>query len=66
MKKTPDDREEQILEYAQDHNSFTRNDVANLLQVSPSTASGLIRKLIKRNLLKCNGKARNTYYTIIK
>lgn len=66
VKKTVDDREEQILEYAQDHNSITRNDVADLLQVSPSTAVRLIRGLIKRNLLKRSGKARNTYYTIIK
>lgn len=66
MKETVDDREEQILEYARDHNSFTKNDVADLLQISPSTAVRLIRKLIKRNMLKCNGKARSTYYTIIK
>ena len=66
VKRTVDDREEQILEYAQDHNSITRNDVADLLQVSPSTAVRLIRGLIKRNLLKRSGKARNTYYTIIK
>ena len=66
VKRTVDDREEQILEYGQDHNSITRNDVADLLQVSPSTAVRLIRGLIKRNLLKRSGKARNTYYTIIK
>lgn len=64
--KRADDREEQILEYAQTRNSFTKNEVADLLKVSPSTASRLIRALIKRGLLKCNGKARSTYYTIIK
>ncbi len=61
-----DDREEQVLEYAQAHNSFTKNDVVDLLKVSPSTATRLIRELIKRGLLKRNGKARSTYYTIIK
>ena len=61
-----DDREEQVLEYAQAHNSFTKNDVVDLLKVSPSTATRLIRGLIKRGLLKRNGKARSTYYTIIK
>lgn len=66
IKKRLDDREEQILKYAQDHNFFTKNDVVDLLQVSPSTAARLLRKLIKRDLLKCNGKARSTYYTIIK
>ncbi len=66
MKKTADDREEQILEYAENHSSITKNDVAALLKVSPSTASRLIRGLIKRNLLKRNGKAKSTYYTIIK
>lgn len=66
MKKPMDDREEQIMGYAREHSSLTKNDVADLLQVRPSTAVRLIRGLVKRNLLKCNGKARSTYYTIIK
>lgn len=66
VEKMADAREEKILEYAQVHNSFTKNDVVNLLKVSPSTAARLIRRLIKNGLLKCNGKARSTYYTIIK
>lgn len=63
MPKTMDDREELIMRYAWEHSSLTRNDVTDLLQVSPSTAVRLIKGLVKRNLLKCHGKARNTYYT---
>lgn len=66
MKIKPDDREERILEYARYHNSITKNDVVSLLQVSSSTAVRLIRELVKRGMLKRNGKAKSTYYTIIK
>lgn len=66
MKKTIDDREEQILAYAQKHNFITKNDVVDLLNVSPSTAARLLRGLIESGLLKRNGKARSTYYTVIK
>lgn len=64
-KKMVDEREVQILAYAKAHNSFTKNDVIDLLKVSPSTAARLIRALVKRGLLKCNGKARSTYYTLV-
>lgn len=62
--KTMDDRETQILAYAREHNSITRNDVACLLNVSPSTAVRLLRGLVQSGLLKCHGKARSTYYTM--
>lgn len=58
--------EERVLEYAQSHGAITRNDVIALLEVSTSTASRVLRKMVKSNLLKQNGKARNTNYTIIK
>ena len=58
--------EERVLEYAQSHGTITRNDVIELLEVSTSTASRVIRKMVKSNLLKQNGKARNTNYTVIK
>lgn len=64
IKKSLCDEEERILEYARNHGFITKNDVAKLLEVSASTASRVIRKLVKRNLLKPNGKARNTRYTI--
>ena len=58
--------EEKVLEYARSHGVITRNDVIALLEVSTSTASRVIRKMVKSNLLKQNGKARNTNYTVIK
>lgn len=64
--KNLSEEEEKILEYAQSHGAITRNDVIELLEVSTSTASRVIRKMVKSNLLKQNGKARNTNYTITK
>lgn len=58
--------EERVLEYARSHGAITRNDVIKLLEVSTSTASRVLRKMVKSNLLKQNGKARNTNYTVIK
>lgn len=66
VKKMVDDREKQILEYATVHDPFTKNNVVDLLKVSPSTAARLIRGLLNRDLLKRYGKARGTYYTIIR
>jgi len=57
--------EEKILEYTRSHGVITRNDVIKLLGVSTSTASRVIRRMVKRNLLKQNGKARSTNYTIL-
>ena len=54
------------LEYAMSHDAITRNDVIELLEVSTSTASRVLRKMVKSNLLKQNGKARSTNYTVIK
>ena len=65
-KKILSEEEEKILEYAQSHGAITRNDVIELLEVSTSTASRVIRKMVKSNILKQNGKARNTNYTIVK
>jgi len=58
--------EEKVLDYAWSHGAVTRNDVIALLGVSTSTASRVIRKMVKSNLLKQNGKARNTNYTVVK
>ncbi len=59
------DEEEKILEYTRIHGTITKNDVIGLLGVSASTAARIIRKMVKSNLLKQNGKARNTHYTIV-
>lgn len=58
--------EEKVLEYTRSHGVITRNDVIELLGVSTSTASRVIRRMVKNNLLKQNGKARNTNYTALK
>lgn len=58
--------EEKVLEYVRSHGTVTKKDVIELLGVSTSTASRIIRKLVNSNLLKQNGKARRTYYTILK
>ncbi len=60
------DEEEKILEYAQVHGAVTRKDVIRLLEVSTSTAVRVLQKLVRSNLLKQNGRARNTNYTIVK
>ena len=58
--------EEKVFEYAFSHDVITRNDVIELLGVSTSTASRVIRRMVKNKLLKQNGKARRTNYTIFK
>ncbi len=58
--------EEKVLEYARSHGVVTRNDVMGLLEVSTSTAARVIRRMVKSNLLKQNGKARSTNYSVIK
>lgn len=58
--------EEKILEYVREHGVITKNDVISLLEVSASTASRTLRKMVKNSLLKQNGKARSTNYTIVK
>lgn len=60
------DDKERVLEYARVQGVLTRNDVMALLKVSASTATRILQRLAKENLLKQNGKARNTHYSIIK
>ena len=58
-------REEKVLEYVRIHGVVTRNDIIGLLGVSSSTAVRILKKLVKSNLLRVNGKARSTRYTIV-
>ena len=58
--------EEKVFEYTRSHGVITRNDVIELLGVSTSTASRIIRRMVKNNLLLQSGKARNTKYTVLK
>ncbi|MDO5540524.1 MAG: ATP-binding protein [Eubacteriales bacterium] len=58
------DKEEQILEYMKEHGEITRTDVEKLLEISASTASRLIKKMVKKGLIKPHGRARSVRYTI--
>ena len=64
IQKQPNDEEGMILKYTKDNGTITKNDVAALLGVSPSTAIRTIKKMIEQNLLKQEGKAKNTRYTL--
>ena len=60
------DEEEIILEYIRKHDRLTKHQAAELLEVSDSTATRLLKRMVERQMIKRNGKARNTYYTEIK
>lgn len=51
-----------IMELAQKNHFLNRHDVMDVLQVSSSTATRILGKMVKKNLLKQIGKARNTRY----
>lgn len=65
-KDNTDSREYQIINYLKVHNEITRPDAEKLLSVSASTASRLLRKMVKKNLLVQKGNARNTRFVIPK
>lgn len=58
-----DNGEYTILEFVRNHGEITRNDVENLLGVSVSTASRILRRMVHNNSLKQCGKAKSTKYT---
>lgn len=64
MKKIRDG-EDRILELVRIRGEITRSDVENLLEVSASTASRILRRMVENNLLGQHGKARNTKYTLL-
>lgn len=57
------DEEEIILDYFRKNDRLTKNQAADLLGVSASTATRLLKRMVESQVLKRNGKARNTYYT---
>jgi ATP-dependent DNA helicase RecG len=57
-----DDKEQKVLDYIQKHGAITRPETEKLLGVSASTASRLLKKMIKNNRLAQQGKARNIRY----
>lgn len=63
--KEPNTDEHKISELTRNLGEITRNDVENLLNVSASTASRILRRMVKNNILKQHGKARSTKYTLL-
>ena len=58
----PDRDEQRVLAYVREHGAITRPEAEKLLGVSASTASRLIRKMVKTGLLLQDGRARNSRY----
>jgi ATP-dependent DNA helicase RecG len=59
------DREQQVMAYVQEHGAITRPEAEELLNVSASTASRLINKMLKSGKLLQSGNARGTSYTAV-
>lgn len=57
-----DDNEQRVLDYVREHGMITRTEAEDLLGMSPSTASRLIKKMVKTGLLFPHGKARSIKY----
>ena len=60
----PDSNEQQVLAYVREHGTITRPEAEELLGISASTASRLIKKMVKSGQLLQNGKARGIKYTL--
>ena len=60
----PDSNEQQMLAYVREHGTITRPEAEELLGISASTASRLIKKMVKSGQLLQNGKARGIKYTL--
>lgn len=59
-----DNNEQRVLSYVREHGAITRPEAEELLDTSASTASRLIKKMVKAGLLLPHGKARSTRYTL--
>ena len=57
------DKEQQVLEYVREHGTITRAEAEKVLGMSASTASRLIKKMVRTGLLLQHGKARSIRYT---
>ena len=60
----PDSSEQRVLAYVREHGTITRPEAEELLGISASTASRLIKKMVKSGQLLQNGKARGIKYTL--
>ena len=59
-----DSNEQRVLAYVREHGTITRPEAEELLGISASTASRLIRKMIKTGLLLQDGRARSIRYIL--
>ncbi len=59
-----DDREEKLLQYLKIHHDISRPEAENLLDVSSSTATRLLRKMVQSGQLQTHGRARDTRYSM--
>lgn len=53
-----------VLSYLKEHYRITRADVEKIFDVSPSTASRLLRRMSEENLLQQQGKGRSVRYIL--
>ena len=60
-----DGREQRVIAYIQEHGAITRPEAEELLNVSASTASRLINKMLKSRKLLQSGNARGISYTVV-
>ena len=57
-------REKALLSYFEQHQSISRPEAEKLLDVSSSTATRLLRKMVQNGQLQSHGRARDTRYTL--
>lgn len=63
--KAPGAQEEAVIALAKKKGVITRHDVETFLGLSPSTATRLLRRMVKHNILAQHGKTRSTNYTLL-
>ena len=64
LAQEPDDNEQRVMNYVQKHGSITRPQAEELLGMSASTASRMIKKMLKSGQLLRTGKARSIRYIL--
>ena len=60
-----DSNEQRVLAYVREQGTITRPEAEELLGISASTASRLIRKMVKAGLLLQDGRARSSRYILV-
>ncbi|MDR3290599.1 MAG: Fic family protein [Methanobrevibacter sp.] len=59
------ERQMLIVEKILDNGKITNKDIRNMFTISNTTAKNEIKKLIESNVIKMQGKGRNTHYILI-